>query len=204
MNQSRLRPPALSPASPLHGFWAFWIEQLPFSEGYARGLGSRCGTPADDLLDEALVRALTATLRGTGPERPNRSWLKTLIDRIAVDHHRRRQRFRPIEDGAVGAIEPNPGPTPERELILREERERLGRQLQDMPSAWRRSLELRAIDGYSYEKIAHKLRITSSNARKRVQLAREALRQAPQSDRTLFDTESSRGGARSLCGSVAS
>jgi RNA polymerase sigma-70 factor (ECF subfamily) len=171
--------PVVSAPHSLREFWDFWLEHLPFSQGYARALGSRCGTPADDLLDEALVRALAAALRGAGPEWPNRRWLKTLLDRIAVDHHRRRRRFRSMDEESLDADEPNLGPTPELALILREERERVGRRLGDMPSAWRRPLVLRAIDGYSYEKIARRLRITSSNARKRVQLARDVLRHSP-------------------------
>ncbi len=160
----------------LRDFWALWLGEQPFLKRHARALATRSGTDADDLTEEALLRAISATLRGAGPQREPRTWLKSVLERTTVDQHRRRRRFENADPSALLEGIEGPSPTPEMALLSRESQRRLSRAFASLPRPLRTALELRVVESYSYESVARALRISTPNARKRVQLARSLLR----------------------------
>jgi RNA polymerase sigma-70 factor, ECF subfamily len=165
-------------AQALRELWAIWLREQSFLQNHARALAGRSGADVDDLTDEALLRAVSATLRGAGPRLEPRSWLKLVLDRTSVDQHRRRRRFDSAEASGVLDRLPGEGPSPERELLSREERRAAERRLSELPEPLRGAFEQRVLEGASYEAIACAQYTTASNARKRVQLARALLRSA--------------------------
>ncbi|WPN55785.1 RNA polymerase sigma factor [Pseudomonas sp. P9_31] len=65
---------------------------------------------------------------------------------------------------------------PERTALVLETLEALNVAIERLPASLSKALELRCIDGAEYESMAGTLEISESNARKRVQLARQQLR----------------------------
>src|SRR4051812_38842179 len=79
---------------------------------------------AEELLHEFAVRLLRGDFAATAPEKGRfRSYLKTVIYHLIVDHHRSRQRWARAADlGAVpepAAAPPEPSPDDERQFLAR-------------------------------------------------------------------------------------
>lgn len=129
---------------------------------------------AEDLLAEACLRALQASVRGGAPFDNPIGWLSTTIRNLARDRRRAPKRCEHAE------------PAPETwrgfgadSLDLCAAKELLQRalaELRRLPAAQRRSLLARAA-GEDYAFIASSLDTSPENARKLVQTARCALRQ---------------------------
>lgn len=146
------------------------IGQLGALRRYARSL-TRDGTDAEDLVQDALVRAYEkrGTFRASGPLRP---WLLSILHNTFIDRARSRKAETVREDAA-------------RELSLthldapQEHAVRLS-QVRDaflsLPEEQRAALHLVAIEGLSYEEAAHALNIAQGTLMSRIARARAALR----------------------------
>lgn len=171
------RPPNSAQRQPAQAhFWAVWIEHYDYIRRYAcRLVIDRYD--ADDLLGEALIKAQRAFVSAGGKVQHPKAWLRTIVRTRWIDRHhhetcRRWEQF----DAAFGPNErTDPGPEPlyaakELDRIVRGHLKRLNPMLKE---AW----ELRHESHLGYRQIAERQRITESTARKRVQLARSAMRE---------------------------
>jgi RNA polymerase sigma-70 factor (ECF subfamily) len=140
---------------------------LPELRGYARFL-ARGRAEADDLVQDALVRALAAlpTLQqGTSL----RAWVFTILRNTFYEQARRRRRERNALDVAEP---PSHGPA---EQPGRIELDDLGRALFALPPLWREALVLVGAQGVSYEEAAAICGVPAGTIKARVSRARARL-----------------------------
>jgi RNA polymerase sigma-70 factor, ECF subfamily len=125
---------------------------------------------AEELAQEAFVRALRAmpTLAG---ERRFYPWMTVIASRLCVDAHRRRGRSQPVAEVDTGAVDPDLS-GPEAEVDRAHLSEALGR----VAPRHREVLELRELDGWSYQRIADHYGVTLGTVEALLHRARRALR----------------------------
>jgi len=126
---------------------------------------------AEDALGDAVVRSIIKhRVHGASVLRLE-PWLERLLHNVCVDRHRRR-RLALDAARALAPEQPWVTAAPEHADLLR----RLAAELDGLAPALRDALVARSLDGRDYDEIAAGMGITPANARKRVQLARAALR----------------------------
>jgi RNA polymerase sigma-70 factor, ECF subfamily len=122
---------------------------------YARIL-TRSQTEAEDLLQETLLRALRA-LTSLNQDVSPKAWLLKIMKHAHIDRCRRKLS-RPIEeelhDERQAADAPAPL-NPEEILLRRLAIEEVRTAIRRLPTVWREAVELRDIEGLSYQEIAH-------------------------------------------------
>lgn len=157
-------------------FWPIWIEHYEYIRRYAcRLVIDR--HDADDLLGEALIKAQRAFVNAQGDIQHPRAWLRTIVRTRWIDHHHQEtsRRWEQFEAAFGGDERTDPGPEPlyaarELDRIVRSHLEQLNPMLRE---AWK----LRHESHLGYRQIAKTQQITEATARKRVQLARAAMRE---------------------------
>lgn len=130
---------------------------------------------AYDVVQEAFVSAWGAIAR-FDPERPFVAWLRSIALNKCRDHARRRSVrssfWGPAVDGAAEAVR-DEAPSPEEDLIARDELCRLRAAVEKLPQHLREALTLTAIDGLSQAVAADMLDCTVKAIEYRVHRARE-------------------------------
>lgn len=156
-------------------FWSVWLEHYEHIRRYAFQLVAD-SHDADDLLGEALIKAQRAFVSADGEIQHPRAWLRTIVRTRWIDqhHHETCRRWNQLGATFGPAEGTDPGPEPlyaaqELDRIARAELDRLNPMLRE---AW----ELRHQRHLGYRQIASTQQITEATARKRVQLARAAMR----------------------------
>lgn len=137
---------------------------------------------AEDVLGRAMLKALEK-LPAYAKEITNLSaWLTRVSYNLCMDLHRERARrevgvenLEDVEATDVGS-EINTE-SPESTLVRREQSARLRRAIANLPNNLREPFILRFLAELEYEDIAERLNLTPANVRKRVQLAREKLKE---------------------------
>lgn len=126
---------------------------------------------ADDLAQEAFLRALQALPRLTG-ERRFYPWMTVIASRLCIDDHRRRHRVQPTDDIDLGTVDDG-----------HDERYDLQADLHHLDVALRRLgprhaevLDLRESHGLTYHEIADQLGVPHSTVETLLFRARKALR----------------------------
>lgn len=120
---------------------------------------------AADLVQDAVVRFLTAGLNGTGVlasvESP-RHFLRAIVSNLAIDAVRRnRRRGVSVQLDDVLHIA-DAAPLADRTIAARQEYALLRAALDDMPIRWRRALLLNRVEGWSHARIGKHLGISST------------------------------------------
>jgi RNA polymerase sigma-70 factor (ECF subfamily) len=146
-----------------------------------KSLGPRHLELAEDAVQQALARAITAWRRHGVPDDPA-GWLYRTARNEALDQLRRErlaERARRSRGGAALAEEPTPEPVFEREI--RDEPLRLLFLCahEELPAESRVALALKTLGGFSVAEVAAGLMITPANAERRISRAREKLRELP-------------------------
>ena len=143
-------------------------------EGYrlAKWL-SGSGADADDIVQEAAMRALAA-LEGATPLKPRAWWLAVVRNAALTWMGRNRPKALSFvadldEDAAVDA------PDPDAALISRDEGERVRRAIASLPSPLRETLVLREIEDLDYRAIAEATEAPIGTVMSRLARARAAL-----------------------------
>jgi RNA polymerase sigma-70 factor, ECF subfamily len=142
--------------------------QIPAMRRYARAL-TRNRETADDLVQEALMRALDAEPRWHAGN--IRSWLFTILTN--VNRNRLRALGRRAQHEGIEAVDPmhaTPGPSGEARDIVRA--------LDSLSTDQREVLLLVALEGLSYSACAQVLSVPTGTVMSRLSRARSALRAA--------------------------
>jgi RNA polymerase sigma-70 factor (ECF subfamily) len=163
-------------------FQAIVLTNLDSLYNYARVL---TGKPwdAEDLLQEALFRAYRA-FASFDRNLSAKAWLFKIIKNAYIDRGRR-ERARPVEEewGVDGVpLSPDPEDLLMRTLTAEAVREGIRR----LPPVWREVVELREIEGLSYQEIADVIGKPIGTVMSRLSRGRDVLRaalQGPRGDR---------------------
>jgi RNA polymerase sigma-70 factor (ECF subfamily) len=165
---------------------AFNLLVLKYQRKVSRLVGRLVRNPdeADDVVQEAFIKAYRAL-----PQFRGDSAFYTWLYRIAVNtakNHLVGQGKRPISlseltsnDGDEESFEPTvvstDNNTPEAELMSKQVAEAVNRAVSALPEELRTALNLREIDGLSYEEIAEAMNCPIGTVRSRIFRAREAV-----------------------------
>lgn len=135
----------------------------------------RNGAGAEDLVQEACLRALQATRR-PAPEDNLKSWLFTILHNVWRNELRRR-RPEPLEDNVLlfePAAPKAQGPDETLAQTLLEERVRDA--VETLPAAFREIVMLRCVEEFSYQQIAGIVGCPAGTVMSRLSRARALLR----------------------------
>ena len=140
----------------------------------ARTVGER--GPAEDIVQEAFMRAFEAIGRFQG-----RSSFYTWLYRIAFNlvasrHRRERSRPNPAGPVPVEELQASESANPRVRAEAEERREQVRRALGDLSETFRLPLVLREIEGMNYEQIGEVLRLPVGTVKSRIHRARLELR----------------------------
>lgn len=157
------------------------------NRAYLRALAYRwlAGNTADveDALSDVFCKASRAFDQAQVGIANERAWLSRLLHNTCMDAHRRRRATEQViapafedSDETDAAAELGETASPEDELLNLELRRVLHGALADLPESLRGPAVMRLVEDEPYERIAAAYNISLANARKRIQLARAALR----------------------------
>ena len=163
-------------------FWSLWLRERPL-------LLRRCARwlqghhqEAEDILSTGALKALSYLHTRTLEAATFRAWALRIVSNLCTDRLRAgglaRARFIVVDvDGdAAPAVAQDEAHAQERALLRAELRWLLDDAVDALPPRLRVTFDQRVLEDLSYDEIALSQRITSANARKRVQQAREQLR----------------------------
>lgn len=182
--------PADSPAASAD-FWDVWMRHQDHLLRQCLGIMSGNVADAEDALSSAMIRASTRFGAYADEIVNERAWLSRLVRNSCIDHFRSESRHqRILGANGFGPDAARPGqvqttapagaaaqPSPEQKAIDRNSLSRLGDDLNRLPEHLRAPLMMRFLRDMSYAEIAEALSLTNAAVRKRVQLARQRLRQ---------------------------
>jgi len=137
---------------------------------------------AEDALARAMLKAFEKLPAYAKEIASLRAWLTTFTHNVCMDIHRERAgsglRVKSIEDvdSDISALETDID-SPEDTLMQQEEHARLLLAWKALPSKLQEPFILRFIHEMDYEDIAKLLNLTPANVRKRIQQAREKLKE---------------------------
>lgn len=156
---------------------AFSALMVQHKDALYRFVRRRTADPDDayDIVQDAFVSAWRAIAR-FDPQRPFGAWIRSIALNKCRDHARRRAVRRGVlASSADGAAErlADAAPSPEDDVIARDDLERIRRAVEALPSHLREALTLTAIDGLSQSLAADMLGCTVKVVEYRVHRARE-------------------------------
>jgi len=175
-------PPSMAP-DPFADFWNVWMEHQDYL--FKQSLRFMAGNMAD--AEDALSQAMLKGSQHFDSEtiRNQRAWLTRLVHNACMDQHRSRKRQARLSDEIDGDdpeqapnVTPQPERAPDDALHMRQVFDQLEHQLMQLPVTLLEPLLLRVVEEKSYEEIAGKMGLSNCAVRKRIQLARDRLRQA--------------------------
>jgi RNA polymerase sigma-70 factor, ECF subfamily len=147
--------------------------QMPIFNLAYRMLGSP--TEAEDAAQETFIRVY-ARLGSYDPNRKFSSWILSIASHYCVDRLRRRHGTALSMDEIVGQNWiPDPHLKPEDQTVRHEERELIGRLLNELPAPYRLVIVLRYWQDLGYEEIAEIINDTVSAVKSRLHRAREMM-----------------------------
>lgn len=144
---------------------------------------------AEDLLQDTYVKAWRG-FQGYMPDRPFLNWILRIMQRAYLDSRRRTNPVREASslvgaptwrDGAAVEIDVPDDVADAEDLLLQEEfAAELRAALDELPTVYRRALELCDLEGLSYEEIAAAQCTTVGTVRSRIHRGRKLLRKLAQ------------------------
>jgi len=138
---------------------------------------------AEDALSRSMLRALDKLPRMSGRIQNIGAWLSRLTVNLCVDMHREQKRdarrLENIDDvlPAAGDVLHADADSPEQVFLHREAITYVCGVIDDLPPRLREPFALRFFQEMAYGDIAERLILTTDNVRKRIQQARDILRQ---------------------------
>jgi len=169
--------------TPFDDFWNVWIEHQDYL--LKQGLRFMSGNMADaeDALSQAMLKG---SQHFDGNEiRNERAWLTRLVHNACMDQHRSRKRQQRLSDEVIPddpedapTLQPQPHRTPDEALHMNQVFAELESHLKELPVTLLEPLMMRVVEDKSYDEIAGHLGLSNCAVRKRIQLARDRLKQA--------------------------
>jgi RNA polymerase sigma-70 factor (ECF subfamily) len=138
---------------------------------------------AEDALSRSMLRALDKLPRMSGRIQNIGAWLSRLTVNLCVDMHREQKRdarrLENIDDVLPAAVDvlQAKADSPEKVFLNREAIAYVCDVINDLPPRLREPFALRFFQEMAYGDIAERLILTTDNVRKRIQQARDILRQ---------------------------
>ena len=160
-----------------------WMEHQDYL--FKQSIRFMSGNVAD--AEDALSQAMLKGSQHFNAEtiRNQRAWLTRLVHNACMDQHRSHKRQARLSDEIDGDdpeqapnITPQPPRAPDEALHMRQIFDGLEQHLCDMPMSLLEPLLLRVVEEKSYDEIAQSMGLSNCAVRKRIQLARDRLRQA--------------------------
>lgn len=127
---------------------------------------------ADDLLQETFIKVYI-NLHCYSPVYTFGQWVYTIARNTFIDYVRKRQDDLPIDERFSSP--PSNTPTPEENVINRQQRTQIEQYLERLAPRYRRLVEMRFFDEYSYEEIAEKLALPLGTVKTQIHRAREQM-----------------------------
>ena len=135
---------------------------------------------AEDLAQEVFVKAYFA-LDGFRGGSSFRTWLQRIKVNHCIDHVKARRSRPAFVDAAPEDLAAAPSmmveADAERDLLVREQRQRMAAAIDALPDSLRIPLTLRDLDGFTYDEIAGKLGLGLSAVKMRILRARRSVRE---------------------------
>lgn len=137
-----------------------------------------CGHPqtAEDLVQDTFVKAYDH-LEGYGGENV-RPWLFRIAYNTYIDWYRREKRQVQTDPQLLAELNRDAGPGPEEGYLLRERLEQWLQAVKKLPEQSRQVILLRDYYDFTYEDIAHILKLSLSNVKVTLFRARRKIREA--------------------------
>lgn len=163
-------------------FWPLWIEHRDQMKRIAMRLMQGNEADAEDALSTAMLRAERAfdLDKILNPA----AWFSRLVHNACIDHYRHRSRTPtlgdavdlPPDDAAPTAVDVQNGRSGEEELLSREGLNETLCAILELPGELMEPLMLRCLAERPYDDIAREMELSNAAVRKRVQLARQYLK----------------------------
>lgn len=157
-----------------HRFWDAWLKNESHLRKYCLSLLWRCPDEVEDVLGKVMLRA--ATKFRSEKINNHRAWLRRFVHNACMDYYRNNALYDRSVSDITNALHGSESESPQQGFERAETLKRIEQDLLDLPENLRTPLLLRFID-VSYDEISRILDITNGTARKRIQLARDRLRQ---------------------------
>lgn len=162
-------------------FWGLWLRERPLLlRMCVRWLGGH-HQEAEDILSRGALKAVRFLRTRPLEAGTFRAWALRIVHNLCVDRlragGRERARFVEVDAETTRLGWEGEAYAPERALLRGELGGLLDDAVASLPQRLRATFDLRVFEDRSYEEIAEAQAITPANARKRVQQAREHLRQ---------------------------
>lgn len=118
---------------------------------------------AEDLTQDAFLRALKSGAAEAGGGRDPKAYLFQISRNLLVDHRRREIRapLRHLDEGAFAAL-PDPSPLTEQQLYDRQRLARTEAALAELPPRTRRAFELHRLDGLTLAETAQAMGLSTT------------------------------------------
>ena len=145
-----------------------------YREAIRQLLQQRAGSAddADDLLQEPFVKVYLH-LENYNSQYTFGQWVYTIARNTFIDYVRRRQEELPIDERFSAPASPTP--TPEESVIRRQQRDQIESYLTALRPQYRRLIEMRFFEEYTYEEIAEKLQLPMGTVKTQIHRAREQM-----------------------------
>lgn len=145
-----------------------------YREAIRQLLQQRAGSAddADDLLQETFVKVYLH-LENYNSQYTFGQWVYTIARNTFIDYVRRRQEELPIDERFSAPASPTP--TPEESVIRRQQRDQIESFLTALRPQYRRLIEMRFFEEYTYEEIAEKLQLPMGTVKTQIHRAREQM-----------------------------
>ncbi|MEB3311167.1 MAG: sigma-70 family RNA polymerase sigma factor [Snowella sp.] len=158
-------------------FWKYWLEHESYLYRCCLNWLNYHQTNSEELLHSGMLKAYQKFLQYYSQIRNIKAWLRQVIYHLYIDQYRKNNyHFSSIEAFKDILISPDCY-SPHSIITLQEIKEIFQQVLSQLPPQLSQSFYLRFYEEKSYEDIARSLSISVCNARKRVQLARDKLKQ---------------------------
>jgi RNA polymerase sigma factor (sigma-70 family) len=163
-------------------FWSIWKEHHDYLRSHSLRWMSNNVDDADDALSSAMLLAYRKFPKYAHNISNTRYWLTRLVHNVCMDHHRAAHRQHGIESdlhyGAMKGLthESQTVQQPDQKIMNEELQASLEESLQSLPASLRLPLILRCLHGLTYPDISARMNLSECAVRKRVQLARDRLK----------------------------
>ena len=135
-------------------------------------LRSTSADDTEDLLQETFIKVYIH-LSDYSPRYTFGQWVYTIARNTLIDHVRRRVDDVSIDEGFRSPASSTP--TPEESVIIGQTRAHFEASLEALSDDYRRIVEMRFLDEYSYEEIAEKLDCPINTVKTRIRRAKAAV-----------------------------